>query len=281
MLAAEQAFLAGGAEAPRDEITFRERIASGRPRLVAAGTRLGDVFVWDLATDDGIRRSLRIDGPVLAFTVGSTLLAALVSSFMPAWTFSRASVVDALREGGRGTTDRRIGLVTRGLVVFQVAVTCVLLVGSLLQERSIRKQQTIDYGYDTVGIMSARMGLMDGDYPTPEARRLFYDRLQRELSHYPEFEAVALTSRFRMVFAGSGPIEIEGKDPKPLELKELIDHARNEGIKVIFAQPQFSDKSARLVAKEIGGQVVYADPLAEDWMSNLMAVADKFKAALK
>ena len=77
------------------------------------------------------------------------------------------------------------------------------------------------------------------------------------------------------------PIEIEGKDPKPAELQELIEHARNEGIKVIFAQPQFSDKSARLVAKEIGGQVVYADPLSEDWMSNLMAVANKFKAALK
>ncbi len=76
------------------------------------------------------------------------------------------------------------------------------------------------------------------------------------------------------------PIEIEGKDPKPAELQELIEHARNEGVKVIFAQPQFSDKSARLVAKEIGGQVVFADPLAEDWMSNLMAVANKFKAAL-
>jgi zinc transport system substrate-binding protein len=76
------------------------------------------------------------------------------------------------------------------------------------------------------------------------------------------------------------PIEIEGKDPKPAELQELIEHARNEGIKVIFAQPQFSDKSARLVAKAIGGQVVYADPLAEDWMSNLMVVANKFKAAL-
>jgi hypothetical protein len=35
------------------------------------------------------------------------------------------------------------------------------------------------------------------------------------------------------------------------------------------------------VAREIGGQVAFADPLAEDWMSNLMAVADKFKAALK
>ena len=153
-----------------------------------------------------------IDGPVLAFTVGATLLAALVSSLMPAWTFSRANVVDALREGGRGTTNRHIGFVTRGLVVFQIGVTCVLLVGSLLQERSIRKQQAIDYGYDTAGILSARMGLMDGDYPTPKSRQLFYDRLQRELAAHPEFEAAALTSRFRMVFSGSGPIEIEGKE---------------------------------------------------------------------
>ena len=56
------------------------------------------------------------------------------------------------------------------------------------------------------------MGLMDGDYPTPETRQTFYDRLQRELAAHPEFEAAALTSRFRMVFSGSGPIEIEGKE---------------------------------------------------------------------
>jgi ABC-type Zn uptake system ZnuABC Zn-binding protein ZnuA len=77
------------------------------------------------------------------------------------------------------------------------------------------------------------------------------------------------------------PIEIEGKDPKPAQLKELIERARNKEIKVIFAQPQFSDRSARLVAREIGGQVVFADPLSEDWIANLMTVADKFKAALK
>lgn len=77
------------------------------------------------------------------------------------------------------------------------------------------------------------------------------------------------------------PIEIEGKDPKPAQLKALIEHAREEGIRVIFAQPQFSSKSATLIAKAIGGQVVFADPLAADWMANLLEVADKFKAALK
>ena len=67
-----------------------------------------------------------------------------------------------------------------------------LLIGSLLQLRSITNQQTIDYGYDTAGIISARMGLMDGDYPTPEARKVFYDRLLREFEGDAEFEAVGV-----------------------------------------------------------------------------------------
>jgi zinc transport system substrate-binding protein len=77
------------------------------------------------------------------------------------------------------------------------------------------------------------------------------------------------------------PIELEGKDPKPAELQGLIEHARGSGIRVIFVQPQFSTKSAALVAKAIGGQVVFADPLAADWFANLRQVADKFNAALK
>jgi len=152
-----------------------------------------------------------IDGPALAFTLVAALVAAIVAGLMPAWTSSRPNAIDALRDGGRGNTSQRVGLLTRGLVVFQVAVTCVLLVGSLLQVRSIRNQQAIDYGYDTAGIMSARMGLMDGDYPSQEARRQFFERLQRQLAAYPDFGAVALTSRFRMAFSGSGPIEIEGR----------------------------------------------------------------------
>ena len=155
-----------------------------------------------------------IDAPVLAFTVAAMLVAAVVSGLLPAWMSSRSSVVESLKESGRGNTSRSIGLVTRGLVVVQIGVTCVLLIGALLQARSILNQQTIDYGYDTAGIMSARMGLMDGDYPTPAARQQFYERVLRELGAHSEFGAVALTSRFQMVFSGSGPIEIDGKTYK-------------------------------------------------------------------
>ncbi|OLB61456.1 MAG: permease [Acidobacteria bacterium 13_2_20CM_2_66_4] len=158
--------------------------------------------------------SFDVDAFVLSFTVAATLVAAVASGLLPAWMSSRDNSGEALREGGRGSTSRRVTSVSRGLVVLQIVVTCVLLIGSLLQLRSILKQQAIDYGYDTDGVLSARMGLMDGDYPSQESRKLFYDRLLRELRADPEFEAVALTNRFRMVFSGAARIEIEGTQYK-------------------------------------------------------------------
>ena len=77
------------------------------------------------------------------------------------------------------------------------------------------------------------------------------------------------------------PIEIEGKSPKPAQLRELIEHARAEGIKVVFVQPQFSSKSADQIAKAIGGRVAVVDPMAEDWATNLRRAAEEFKHALK
>jgi putative ABC transport system permease protein len=155
--------------------------------------------------------AFEIDGVVLGFTVAATALAALVSGLLPAWMAARANVVEVLREGGRGNTSRAINVVTRGLVVVQIVVTCVLLIGSLLQVRSILAQQRIDYGYDTQGILSARMGLMEGDYPTGRARQLFYDRLLQALRGSSQFEAVALTSRMQMLYSNAGPIELEGR----------------------------------------------------------------------
>lgn len=77
------------------------------------------------------------------------------------------------------------------------------------------------------------------------------------------------------------PVEIEGKDPKPAQLQKLVEHAREHEIKVIFVQPQFSTKSAEIVAGEIGGEVVPLNPLAEDWFANMRKVAEAFQAAVR
>ena len=77
------------------------------------------------------------------------------------------------------------------------------------------------------------------------------------------------------------PVELEGKNPKPAQLIRLITHARQEGVRVIFVQPQFSEKSARLIAREINGRVIKADPLAQKWLSNLQQAAQIFKDVIK
>jgi len=77
------------------------------------------------------------------------------------------------------------------------------------------------------------------------------------------------------------PVEMEGKTPKPAQLKTLITNARKHRIKVLFLQPQASSKIAEQVAKEIGAQVTWADPLAMDWSENLREVAGKFCQAME
>jgi zinc transport system substrate-binding protein len=69
------------------------------------------------------------------------------------------------------------------------------------------------------------------------------------------------------------PIEIQGKTPTARQLAAIIERAREEGVKVIFVQPQFSRKSAQIVAQAVGGAVVPIDPLARDYITNLERMA--------
>jgi zinc transport system substrate-binding protein len=76
-------------------------------------------------------------------------------------------------------------------------------------------------------------------------------------------------------------VEEEGKEPGAIKMARLIDYAKHSGIRYVFVQPQFSKKTAKVIAKEIGAQVLIADPLEEDWMENLRNVAAKFRKGLK
>ncbi|QYM80666.1 ABC transporter permease [Horticoccus luteus] len=158
--------------------------------------------------------TFHLDLPVLVCVVGATVFAAVISGLLPALMASRANAGEVLKESGRGNTGRLTRVVTKGLVVFQIVVTCILLIGSLLQLQSILRQQRTDYGYDTSSVLSARLGLMEGDYPTNDSRLLFYDKLLRELRATSGVESAAFTNRFQMVFAGNGTIEIEGREYK-------------------------------------------------------------------
>jgi zinc transport system substrate-binding protein len=76
------------------------------------------------------------------------------------------------------------------------------------------------------------------------------------------------------------PVQIEGNDPSAAEMAELIETARSEHIRVVFAQPEFSTRSAETIAREIGGRVLLISPLAPDWLENLQRVASTFAEVL-
>jgi zinc transport system substrate-binding protein len=68
-------------------------------------------------------------------------------------------------------------------------------------------------------------------------------------------------------------IEVEGKEPKPREIIEILATAKEKKIDVIFVQPEFSDKSAKIIAQEGNLKVIKTSPLAANWSSNLINMA--------
>lgn len=76
-------------------------------------------------------------------------------------------------------------------------------------------------------------------------------------------------------------IEMGGKEPSSEHLRDIIDQAKAEQIKVVFVQKQFSTKSAQAVAETISGTVIQIDPLAEDYFANLEEMATTIINSIK
>ena len=152
-----------------------------------------------------------IDGRVLAFVVGITLIATIASGLVPALVSAHSNAAEMMKEGGRGNSSRLVNMITRLLVIGQIALTAALLIATTLEIRSIRNQLQLDYGYDENAIYSARMALLEGAY-TEDGRREFFKRAVRELRANPEFDSAALSDRFRMTFAASGQYEVDGQN---------------------------------------------------------------------
>lgn len=76
-------------------------------------------------------------------------------------------------------------------------------------------------------------------------------------------------------------IEEEGKEPAAGHMKELIDEALEYNIKKIFASPEFSTRSAEVLAGEIGGSVVLISPLEKNYMENMKKAAEEFAETIE
>lgn len=70
------------------------------------------------------------------------------------------------------------------------------------------------------------------------------------------------------------PIELDGKEPSPAQLKRLIETARDNGVEVVFVQQEFDKKNAELIANETGCTLVSINPLSYDWHGEMVRISN-------
>ena len=138
---------------------------------------------------------LSIDGTVLAFALGVALTTMIAFGLAPAIQAARQDPQDALRADSRGSTSgtgsRRI---RAALTVAEVALSVALLIGAGLLIRSFARLQQVNPGFNTSGVMTARVGLPNTAYPGGPPKRAFFERLLTDLRGRPGIEAAAIAS---------------------------------------------------------------------------------------
>ena len=76
-------------------------------------------------------------------------------------------------------------------------------------------------------------------------------------------------------------LEEEGKEADPRRMREIIDLAREKGIKIIFYQEDIDGRQSRTFAEELGGVAEKVSPMATDYVDNLKRMAKTFASGLK
>lgn len=150
--------------------------------------------------------------PVLFFSIGVSLLAALFAGLIPAYQASRGDIAEILKDETRGASSMRIGKLSKALVVFEIALSCGLLVAAGLMIKSVVKANTQDTGFATASVFTARVGF-PASYTDTVMQRAFWDQLPARIEAIPGVQAVALASGLPAAEQGFGQdlVTVEGR----------------------------------------------------------------------
>ena len=227
--------------ARRGELSVRMALGAGRRRIVRQllteaivlsllGAVLG-VLLAQLAigltlplVPEGVLPRLGgvvIDGRVMAFCLGLSLLASMVAGLVPALRISGSAAGEghALHAGGRTTADRQGERLRTLLVAGQIAMTLVLLIGAGLMIHSFVRLTSVSPGFESSGrdgvVQTVRVTLPQRAYETPERIHAFARGVLDRIQYLPGVTSASLINSvpFGMMFI-QGDFEIEGQ-PKP------------------------------------------------------------------
>ena len=201
----------GGARSK--ELATRMALGSGRASVIrqlmteslvlalaggAAGLLVGWLGLGGLQAISGDRfldwQRVTIDGPVVVWCAGLSLLTSLIFGLVPAWQVTRLDVQAALIEGGnRSVAGGASHWTRRGLIVAQVALGVVLLVSAGLLVRTFVNLQSLKPGFNPQGLTTTAVSLLDARYPSPIEVNVLFDKTLERLRLTPGVDAAAVS----------------------------------------------------------------------------------------
>jgi putative ABC transport system permease protein len=221
------------ATAREKEMAIRSALGAGRMRLVSqllieslllalAGAVVGCLFSYAgikglalLRYDNFIpgEAQIRLNMAALIFSWCTAVITAVLFGLAPALQTVRKNMVEPLKDAGKGAGGAfRRGRLRNALVVFEVALSLVLLTGAGLLTRSYVKLQKMDLGFNPENILYARLPFPRGQYTTAAEKQRFYTQLLSRLRALPGVVAATETTAIPPFGSGTdSDIEIAGK----------------------------------------------------------------------
>ena len=185
-------------------------------------------MVSGTATPASVELNLQPDARVLGFTLGVTLLTAILFGLIPSLYVTRLDLSPVLKSATLRTAGESLSRrlpVGKSLVVVQVAVSLILLVAAGVFVRSLSRLSEVKLGYRSENLLLFRVDASAGGYKGAAATRLYKDLLDK-FSAIPGLRGVTVSHNG--VFSGSesaDPVAVEGYTPKPDEdMQSRMDH---------------------------------------------------------
>lgn len=242
----------------RREMAVRVTLGASRPRLIRqllaeslviafVGGSLGlalapmAIHVLRVIAPPKLPRfdNASINGWVLAFTAGVSLLAGILVGIIPAFRASRTELVSSLKEDGLGSLGTRHLRLQRVLTAYQVALATVLLIGAGLVVRSFSRLMSVRLGFEPRHLLVVDLSEMALVPLGQEAWLPFYRRVLDEVHHIPGVEFAGLGD---IPPVGGGwkrtPIGIEGSAsalsrPESIQVQDVSpEYFRAMGIRI-------------------------------------------------
>ncbi len=228
----------------RKEIAIRTALGASRRRLlqqVLAETVLlalsggivgllfahyGIVFIVKfMGTQLPRANVIGLDGLVLAFTLGISLLTGLAAGLLPALRLTREDVNEALKQGlGRTAADSSRSRTRGALVVAEVALSLMLLAGAGLLIRSLWMLRSVYPGFDANHVITMDLSVSSKRFSTPQQMAGFFERVLEGARALPGVQAAGVIDALPLSGGGSHqPVQIEGQPVVPMADQPEVD----------------------------------------------------------